>query len=145
MGAFVTYNNNSIVVKKASTLSGGQFDCIAIPDAAMTLATMGLFTDSPVELFNIKSWKVKETDRIVAMENELRKFGATVSSTDNSLKVTPPSKILDNVSVQTYDDHRIAMCFSLACLANKSVEIQDPGCVNKTYPNFFDDFLNLLL
>ena len=145
MGAFVTYNNNSIVVKKASTLSGGQFDCIAIPDAAMTLATMGLFTDSPVELVNIKSWKVKETDRIVAMENELRKFGATVSSTDNSLKITPPSKILDNVSVKTYDDHRIAMCFSLACLANKSVEIQDPGCVNKTYPNFFDDFLNLLL
>jgi len=144
MGADITYNNNSIDVNKATKLVGGQFDCIAIPDAAMTLATMGLFTNSPVELFNINSWKVKETDRIIAMENELRKFGATVTSTDNSLKITPPKKILDNVSVHTYDDHRIAMCFSLVCLANKSVEIQDPECVNKTYPNFFNDFLKLL-
>ena len=144
MGADITYNNNSIDVNKATKLVGGQFDCIAIPDAAMTLATMGLFTSSPVELFNINSWKVKETDRIIAMENELRKFGATVTSTDNSLKITPPKKILDNVSVHTYDDHRIAMCFSLVCLANKSVEIQDPECVNKTYPNFFNDFLKLL-
>jgi 3-phosphoshikimate 1-carboxyvinyltransferase len=144
MGADITYNNNSIDVNKATKLVGGQFDCIAIPDAAMTLATMGLFTNSPVELLNINSWKVKETDRIIAMENELRKFGATVTSTDNSLKITPPKKILDNVSVHTYDDHRIAMCFSLVCLANKSVEIQDPKCVNKTYPNFFNDFLKLL-
>jgi 3-phosphoshikimate 1-carboxyvinyltransferase len=110
----------------------------------MTLAAMGLFTSSPVELFNINSWKVKETDRIVAMENELRKFGATVTSTDNSLKVIPPTNISDKVSVHTYDDHRIAMCFSLTCLANKSVEIQDPECVNKTYPNYFNDFLKLL-
>jgi 3-phosphoshikimate 1-carboxyvinyltransferase len=144
MGADITYNNDSIDVRKANTLVGGQFDCIAIPDAAMTLATMGLFTSSPVELFNINSWKVKETDRIVAMENELRKFGATVTSTDNSLKIVPPTNISDNVSVHTYDDHRIAMCFSLTCLANKSVEIQDPECVNKTYPNYFNDFFKLL-
>jgi len=144
MGADITYNNDSIDVREANTLVGGQFDCIAIPDAAMTLAAMGLFTSSPVELFNINSWKVKETDRIVAMENELRKFGATVTSTDNSLKVIPPTNISDNVSVHTYDDHRIAMCFSLTCLANKSVEIQDPECVNKTYPNYFNDFLKLL-
>lgn len=144
MGAEVIYKNNSISVRESKKLKGGVFDCIQIPDAAMSLAVLGLFADSPTLLENIKSWKVKETDRILAMKNELEKFGAEVTITENSLKVFPPKKLINYVTVNTYNDHRMAMCFSLLCLGGVNLNIRDPECVKKTYPNYFKDFLNLL-
>jgi 3-phosphoshikimate 1-carboxyvinyltransferase len=109
-----------------------------IPDAAMTLAVMALFADGPCKLRNIENWRVKETDRLSAMATELRKFGAQVREGNDFLEVIPSESINDGVTVETYDDHRIAMCFSLLSFAGVSVEILDPQCVNKTFPNFFD-------
>lgn len=115
-------------------------DCNHIPDAAMTLAVLALFTDGPSTLRNIGSWRVKETDRIAAMATELRKFGAVVEEGPDYLKITPPppSRLTPNVAVDTYDDHRMAMCFSLATLGGVPVRINDPKCVNKTFPEYFN-------
>ena len=140
MGGKVTYLEKSIIVEKSAELRGLEVDCKMIPDAAMTLATMALFCKGTTKLTNIASWKVKETDRIQAMSNELKKLGATVHSTNNTISIIPPSIIKDNVTIDTYDDHRIAMCFSLISLSEKNVIINNPECVNKTYPNFFKDF-----
>jgi 3-phosphoshikimate 1-carboxyvinyltransferase len=114
-------------------------DCNHIPDAAMTLAVLALFADGPSTLRNIGSWRVKETDRIAAMATELRKFGATVEEGPDFLKITPPhpSPLTPNVAVDTYDDHRMAMCFSLVTLGGVPVRINDPKCVNKTFPEYF--------
>ena len=109
-----------------------------IPDAAMTIAVAALFADGTSVLRNIGSWRVKETDRIAAMANELRKFGAIVEEGADYLRITPPvAGLAAGVSVDTYDDHRMAMCFSLAALAGVSVRINDPQCVNKTFPGYF--------
>ena len=140
MGGKVTYLEKSIIVEKSAELRGLEVDCKMIPDAAMTLATMALFCKGTTKLTNIASWKVKETDRIQAMSNELKKLGATVHSTNNTISITPPPIIKDNVTIDTYDDHRIAMCFSLISLSERNVIINNPECVNKTYPNFFKDF-----
>lgn len=140
MGAKVTYKDKSIVVEKANALRGLEVDCKMIPDAAMTLATMALFCIGTTKLTNIASWKVKETDRIEAMSNELKKLGAVVHSTNNSISITPPPKINNNIAINTYDDHRMAMCFSLVSLSQQNIIINNPECVNKTYPNFFKDF-----
>jgi 3-phosphoshikimate 1-carboxyvinyltransferase len=140
MGAKVTYLEKSIIVEKSGELRALEVDCKMIPDAAMTLATMALFCKGTTKLINIASWKVKETDRIQAMSNELKKLGATVHSTNNTISISPPSIIKDNVTIDTYDDHRIAMCFSLISLSERNVIINNPECVNKTYPNFFKDF-----
>ena len=115
-------------------------DCNHIPDAAMTLAVLALFADGPTTLRNIGSWRVKETDRIAAMATELRKFGAVVEEGPDYLKITPPppSRLTPNVAVDTYDDHRMAMCFSLATLGGVPVRINDPKCVNKTFPEYFN-------
>jgi 3-phosphoshikimate 1-carboxyvinyltransferase len=115
-------------------------DCRNIPDAAMTLAILALFAKGPTTLKSIGSWRVKETDRISAMETELKKLGATVSTTKSSITIKPPKILNNNTIIDTYDDHRMAMCFSLVCLANKNIVINDPECTNKTYPNFFKDF-----
>ncbi len=109
-----------------------------IPDAAMTLAVLALFADGPSTLRNIGSWRVKETDRIAAMATELRKFGAEVEEGADFLKITPPRQPNANVAVDTYDDHRMAMCFSLVTLGGVPVRINDPKCVNKTFPGYFD-------
>lgn len=109
-----------------------------IPDAAMTLAVLALFADGVSTLRNIASWRVKETDRIAAMATELRKFGATVEEGADYLKITPSKKLNENVAVDTYDDHRMAMCFSLVTLGGVPVRINDPKCVNKTFPGYFD-------
>lgn len=140
MGAIVTYKTNSIIVEKAKKLKGSNIDCKMIPDAAMTLATMALFCDGVTRLDNIASWKVKETDRIKAMHDELRKLGADIKADNNSISITPPKKINNNIEIDTYDDHRMAMCFSLVTLKNNKIILNDPDCVNKTYPNFFKDF-----
>ena len=140
MGANVEYLSNSIKVSKNQQLVGMVVDCRNIPDAAMTLAILALFAKGPTTLKSIGSWRVKETDRISAMETELKKLGATVSTTKSSITIKPPKILNNNTIIDTYDDHRMAMCFSLVCLANKNIVINDPECTNKTYPNFFKDF-----
>jgi 3-phosphoshikimate 1-carboxyvinyltransferase len=145
MGAKITYKDHSVVVEKATVLKGLEVDCKMIPDAAMTLATMALFCEGTTKLTNIASWKVKETDRIIAMQTELLKLGAKVSSTNDSITITPPERINNNIQIDTYDDHRMAMCFSLASLNKNLVIINDPECVKKTYPNYFHDFEKIML
>jgi len=140
MGAGIEYFENSVKVTQQDNLKGLDVDCKEIPDAAMTLAVMAIFAKGKTILRNIGSWRVKETDRIHAMETELKKLGAYVTSTTDSISITPPTIINNNVVIDTYDDHRMAMCFSLVALANKTVTINDPECVNKTYPEFFKDF-----
>lgn len=123
----------------ARPLHGIDVDCVAIPDAAMTLAVLALFADGATTLRGIGSWRVKETDRIAAMATELRKVGATVDEGADWLRITPPAQ-LRAATIDTYDDHRMAMCFSLVALGGVAVRINDPGCVRKTYPAYFSDF-----
>jgi len=144
MGAKVKFKSNSIQVSKAKTLKGMEIDCKEIPDAAMTLAIIAVFADKPTKLKNIKSWRVKETDRIMAMDNELTKLGIEVTSSNNSMTIFPQNHLNDNISIETYKDHRIAMCFSLFCLRNLNITIQDPDCVNKTYPDYFKDLESVI-
>ena len=106
----------------------------------MTAAVLALFAGGTSTLRNIASWRVKETDRIAAMATELRKLGATVEEGRDYLTVTPPpgGRLTDAAVIDTYDDHRMAMCFSLASLGGVSVRINEPGCVSKTFPGYFD-------
>lgn len=113
-----------------------------IPDAAMTVAVLALFADGPMTISGIASWRVKETDRIAAMAAELRKVGAEVRETNDSISITPPAQ-LQSASIETYNDHRMAMCFSLVALGGIPIKILDPACVNKTYPKYFEDFLRI--
>ncbi len=107
----------------------------------MTLAVAALFARGTTTLSNIGSWRVKETDRIAAMATELRKLGASVEAGDDSLRVTPPVHwISPPEGIDTYDDHRMAMCFSLAAFGPVAVRINDPGCVAKTFPEYFRVF-----
>ena len=144
MGAKIEYKSDSIQVSKATNLKGLDIDCIEIPDAAMTLAILAVFADKPTKLKNIGSWRVKETDRILAMDNELTKMGVEVSTTHDSMTIFPQKQLNDNISIETYNDHRIAMCFSLFCLKNLNITIQDPNCVNKTYPDYFKDLKSVI-
>ena len=105
----------------------------------MTLAVVALFATGPTTLRGIGSWRVKETDRIAAMATELRKVGASVDEGPDWLRIVPPAQ-LRGATIDTYDDHRMAMCFSLVALGGVAVRIDDPGCVRKTYPNYFSDF-----
>ncbi len=107
-----------------------------IPDAAMTVAVLALFADGPSTLRNIGSWRVKETDRIAAMATELRKVGAQVEESADSLTIMPP-RAVQPATIDTYDDHRMAMCFALVALGGVTVRINDPGCVAKTFPDYF--------
>ncbi|OYV36692.1 MAG: cytidylate kinase, partial [Thiomonas sp. 20-64-5] len=128
-----------------AALRGGVIDCIAIPDAAMTLAMTALFADAPTTLTSIGSWRVKETDRIDAMSTELAKLGAQVESGPDWLRVHPlPTSQWRSAAIATYDDHRMAMCFSLASFGHADIRILDPGCVSKTYPDYFTDFARIV-
>ncbi len=120
-------------------LKAFDLDLNHIPDAAMTLAVMALYCDGPCWLRNIASWRVKETDRLAAMATELRKLGATVEELPDALCVEPPVQWA-TAAIDTYDDHRIAMCFSLATIGGPGVRINDPACVNKTFPRYFEVF-----
>jgi len=113
-----------------------------IPDAAMTAAVVALFAEGPSTIRNIASWRIKETDRIAAMATELRKLGAAVEEGADSLRVTPPAA-LKPATIDTYDDHRMAMSFSLAALGGIKVRINDPGCVGKTFPEYFDSLASI--
>jgi 3-phosphoshikimate 1-carboxyvinyltransferase len=110
-----------------------------IPDAAMVLAVAALFADGPSTLRNIGSWRVKETDRIAAMATELRKLGAVATEGPDWLRIEPPARLRD-ATIDTYEDHRIAMSFSLAALGGVTVRINDPNCVAKTFPDYFRVF-----
>ena len=142
MGARIDYGDNWIAASAPASgkLKALNLDCNHIPDAAMTLAVAALFADGPTRLSNIASWRVKETDRLAAMSTELRKLGAEVEEGADYLVVTPPARLITGAAIDTYDDHRMAMCFSLASLGNIAVTINDPGCVAKTFPDYFKRF-----
>jgi 3-phosphoshikimate 1-carboxyvinyltransferase len=139
MGADVSWTDTAIEVRANRRLDAIEADFNAMPDAAMTAAVVALFARGTSTLRNIGSWRVKETDRIAAMATELRKLGASVSEGDDWLAIQPPVK-LQPATIDTYDDHRIAMCFSLAVLGGVPIRINDPGCVRKTFPAYFDEF-----
>ena len=138
MGAKIQMLETSIKISKVKALQAINLDCNHIPDAAMTLAVLALFANGTTKLHNIGSWRVKETDRIKAMATELKKLGAAVVEGKDFIEITPPLHINENVEIDTYDDHRIAMCFSLVSLKNIPITINDPACVNKTFPTYFD-------
>ena len=153
MGAQIDSGANWLQVSRAPELQGGalraiDLDCNHIPDAAMTLAVMALYASGTTTLRNIASWRVKETDRIAAMASELRKFGATVEEGDDFIRVTAPQSAAHwrSADVATYDDHRIAMCFSLAAFnpAQLPVRIRDPRCVAKTFPDYFESLFGVV-
>ncbi|MBI3376471.1 MAG: 3-phosphoshikimate 1-carboxyvinyltransferase [Betaproteobacteria bacterium] len=127
----------------ARPLRAFDLDLNHIPDAAMTAAVLALFAEGPCTVRNIASWRVKETDRIAAMATELRKLGAVVEEGGDYLSVVPPAKLNSGVAIDTYDDHRMAMCFSLAALGGVGVRINDPDCVDKTFPKFFETFASI--
>ena len=140
MGAQVDSGPNWLRVRRGAwPLKAIDLDCNHIPDAAMTLAVMALYADGPSTLRNIASWRVKETDRIAAMANELRKLGAEVEEGADYLRVAPPTA-WRAAALHTYDDHRMAMCGSLAAFnpAGLPVRIEDPKCVAKTFPDYFE-------
>ena len=136
MGAKVEWGDTYIAVSRGE-LHGIDMDFNHIPDAAMTIATTALFAKGTTTLRNIYNWRVKETDRLSAMATELRKVGAEVEEGEDYLKVTPPSE-LKHAAIDTYDDHRMAMCFSLLALDPVSVTINEPECTAKTFPTYFD-------
>ncbi|HET7549450.1 MAG TPA: 3-phosphoshikimate 1-carboxyvinyltransferase [Usitatibacter sp.] len=158
MGASVALGEDWIEVRRAAGAGAGSMtplrafdlDLNLIPDAAMTAAVLALFADGPCRIRNIASWRVKETDRIAAMAAELRKFGARVEEGADFIAIAPPQGFLargargEAVAVETYDDHRMAMCFSLAAFGPRPVRILDPGCVAKTFPGYFDAFRALV-
>ena len=149
MGAVVTGGPNWLQVQRGTwPLKAIDLDCNHIPDAAMTLAAMALYANGTTTLRNIASWRVKETDRIAAMACELRKLGATVEEGADCIRITPPASVQDwqAASIHTYDDHRVAMCFSLAAFnpAGLPVRIEDPQCVAKTFPDYFEALFTLV-
>jgi len=150
MGAQISMGKNWIEASGAGTNHTGKFlhaidlDCNHIPDAAMTLAVTALFAEGVTTLRNIASWRLKETDRLAAMSNELRKLGATVEEGADYLRITPPPNgLIPHAAIDTYDDHRMAMCFALASLGTP-LRINDPGCVAKTFPDYFEIFSQIV-
>ena len=152
MGAKVDMGDDWIECAGRLPLAAFDLDMNLIPDAAMTAAVMSLFTEGgPCTLRRIASWRVKETDRISAMATELKKFGARVQEGADFLRIFPPvdfmtprASTVAPVSIDTYDDHRMAMCFSLASFGPRPVKINDPGCVSKTFPNYFAELDRLV-
>ncbi len=141
MGARVSIGDGWIEAAGGKKLKAVDMDLNHIPDAAMTAAVMALFADGPSTLRNIGSWRVKETDRLAAMATELRKLGARVEEGRDSLRISPGK--LKTAVIDTYDDHRMAMSFSLAALGGVPVRINDPGCVAKTFPEYFSAFASI--
>jgi 3-phosphoshikimate 1-carboxyvinyltransferase len=135
MGAIINWGDDYIEVTGAS-LNAIDMDMNHIPDAAMTIATTALFAKGTTKMTNIYNWRVKETDRLAAMATELKKLGAIVTEGHDFIEITPPSSIKES-EIDTYNDHRIAMCFALVALSDTAVVINDPGCTAKTFPDFF--------
>jgi 3-phosphoshikimate 1-carboxyvinyltransferase len=147
MGATITRGDTWIEARSNGVLKAIDADFNHIPDAAMTIAVAALYADGTSTLRNIASWRVKETDRLAAMATELRKVGAIVEEGADYIRVTPPAE-LSPATIDTYDDHRMAMCFSLASLDGKArrgnaMRINDPKCVAKTFPDYFETFAGI--
>jgi 3-phosphoshikimate 1-carboxyvinyltransferase len=152
MGAKITAGEDWIEVTGVKSangkLNGITIDCTEIPDAAMTLAVAALFAEGPTRLNGIASWRVKETDRIAAMATELKKVGAIVEEGSDYIVIQAPASKDDWKSpsdgIDTYDDHRMAMCFSLAAFGPHTLKINDPNCVAKTFPTYFAEFAQVV-
>jgi 3-phosphoshikimate 1-carboxyvinyltransferase len=152
MGARITAGEDWIEVTGIKNVSGKlngiTIDCTEIPDAAMTLAALALFAEGSTRLNNIASWRVKETDRIAAMTTELKKLGAIVEEGADYIEVQAPKSLADwkspSEGIDTYDDHRMAMCFSLAAFGPNAIRINDPACVAKTFPTYFAQFAKIV-
>ncbi|GAA5217967.1 3-phosphoshikimate 1-carboxyvinyltransferase [Corallincola platygyrae] len=136
MGAEIEWGDEHITAR-AGKLKAIDMDMNHIPDAAMTIATAALFAEGTTAIRNVYNWRVKETDRLAAMATELRKVGAEVEEGHDYIVVTPPAK-LTHAAIDTYNDHRMAMCFSLVALSDTPVTINDPKCTSKTFPDYFD-------
>ena len=141
MGATVVWHDEYVEITGAP-LKGVNMDMNHIPDAAMTIATTALFAEGPTTMTNIYNWRVKETDRLAAMATELQKLGAKVEEGHDYITVWP-TEHLKHAEIDTYNDHRIAMCFSLVALSDTPVTINDPGCTRKTFPDYFTRFKTL--
>ncbi|HJM06632.1 MAG TPA: 3-phosphoshikimate 1-carboxyvinyltransferase [SAR324 cluster bacterium] len=136
MGAETQWQPHSVTVR-GNTLKGVDLDMNRMPDAAMTLAVAALFAEGTTKIRNVYNWRLKETERMKAVTTELRKLGAEVEEGDDYLIIDPPDQI-QSTEIETYDDHRMAMAFSLAACGAESVTILDPGCVSKTFPDYFE-------
>ncbi|HAP81737.1 MAG TPA: 3-phosphoshikimate 1-carboxyvinyltransferase, partial [Enterobacteriaceae bacterium] len=141
MGAQITWGDDYIACTRGD-LNAIDMDMNHIPDAAMTIATTALFAKGTTTLRNIYNWRVKETDRLAAMATELRKVGATVEEGHDFITITPPGQ-LRFADIGTYNDHRMAMCFSLVALSDTPVTILDPKCTAKTFPDYFQQLARL--
>ena len=142
MGAKITWGDDFIEGENVGELQAVDLDMNQIPDAAMTIATAALFANGKTAIRNIYNWRVKETDRLTAMATELRKVGAEVVEGHDFIEITPPAQ-LKHAAIDTYNDHRIAMCFSLVALSDTKVTINDPGCTSKTFPDYFTKFASV--
>lgn len=143
MGATITRGDNWIEASAPGKLKAIDVDLNHIPDAAMTIAVAALAAEGTTTIRNVASWRVKETDRLTAMATELRKVGAIVEEGADYIRITPPETLTPHAEIDTYDDHRMAMCFSLVALMNCPITINDPGCVAKTFPDYFEVFGSL--
>lgn len=141
MGAEIEWGEDYVLCRKGQ-LNAIDMDFNHIPDAAMTIATTALFANGTTSIRNVYNWRVKETDRLAAMATELRKVGAEVEEGHDYITITPPAQ-LKHAAIDTYDDHRMAMCFSLVALSDTSVTINDPNCTSKTFPSYFEKFNEL--
>ena len=141
MGAEIEWGDDYIIARRGE-LKAVDMDFNHIPDAAMTIATAALFAEGTTSIRNVYNWRVKETDRLAAMATELRKVGAEVEEGEDYITITPPVQ-LKHAAIDTYDDHRMAMCFSLVALSDTPVTINDPKCTSKTFPDFFDKLAQL--
>ncbi|MCL1068366.1 3-phosphoshikimate 1-carboxyvinyltransferase [Shewanella olleyana] len=141
MGADIEWGDDYIIARQAK-LTAVDLDMNHIPDAAMTIATAALFAEGTTRITNIYNWRIKETDRLSAMATELRKVGATVEEGHDFISVTPP-RVLNTAAIDTYNDHRMAMCFSMMAFADCGITINDPDCTSKTFPTYFNEFARL--
>ncbi|ECF2524354.1 3-phosphoshikimate 1-carboxyvinyltransferase [Salmonella enterica subsp. enterica serovar Stanleyville] len=141
MGATITWGDDFIACTRGE-LHAIDMDMNHIPDAAMTIATTALFAKGTTTLRNIYNWRVKETDRLFAMATELRKVGAEVEEGHDYIRITPPAK-RHHADIGTYNDHRMAMCFSLVALSDTPVTILDPKCTAKTFPDYFEQLARM--
>lgn len=139
MGAQLVFGRDFVTITGTGTLAGIDVDLSNMPDTAQTLAVVALFAKGVTTIRGLHTLRVKETDRLAAMEKELTKLGAEVEIESDTLTIHPPERGLKPASIDTYDDHRMAMAFSLAGTRSAGVRINDPTCVNKTYPGFFAD------
>lgn len=142
MGGSISMTNDAVSVTGTEFLEGIDIDLSAMPDQAQTLGVVALFADGPTTIRGLHTLRVKETDRIAGLATELQKLGATVEIDGDDITITPPKK-LTPAEIDTYDDHRMAMSFSLAGTRSEGVTIKDIACVNKTYPNYFEDLNRL--